>query len=488
MPGLLPELSEQAAQILQSAWDLFFAAGDWPTVGEMARHVDRLYGIDLETAVRGIPPGFLRDIRPEWLPPDNQPFGLTVAGAASVRGADDEVQAFVQAVRLAADLDRTWQPPSADPDALPTLTPELLASAVPLPAAGRSEVLRRVGALLLVENWGWSGASRSSEWSFTVDRRVRRFRDVTDVTDYLRRAHPMQQASASASASARQRPYLPETDSEQRQAMTGDRRNVFLVHGRDNAARTDMVALLRALDLRVVSWRDAAARAGGGTPYTGDVVRAGMDLAAAVVVLLTPDDVGYVRPEFRQERDGPDDLRPTGQARLNVIFEAGMAMARDRDKVVIVEVGATRALSDTAGLNVVRLDDGIEARRDLAGRLRAAHLDVDTDREEWRTVGTFTRKTLNAGDLAHAPTGTGDHLDDVERRVLRYLAGHFRTGGTRLDSPFEVPGLTWEETAVVLADLHDSDPPYLRGIDTAEHVYPAAVTALTERGRAAARA
>lgn len=61
-----------------------------------------------------------------------------------------------------------------------------------------------------------------------------------------------------------------------------------------------------------------------------------------------------------------------GQARLNVIFEAGMAMARDRDRVVIVEVGATRALRDTAGLNVVRLDDGLEARKDLAGRLRAA--------------------------------------------------------------------------------------------------------------------
>ncbi len=482
MPGLLPEVPEQAAQILQSAWDLFFAVGDWPTVGEVARHVDRLHGIDLETAVREIPPWLLYGVRPERLPADNQPFGLTVAGATSVRGADDEVQAFVRAVRYAAEVDRTWQPPAADPDALPTLTPDLLASAVPLPAAGRSEVLRRVGALLLVEHWGWSSASGSPNWSFTFDRRVRRFRDVTDVTDYLSRAYPDQQTSA------RQRPDLPAADPEQRHAMTGDRRKVFLVHGRDNAARTDMVALLRALDLRVVSWREAAARAGGGTPYTGDVVRAGMDLAAAVVVLLTPDDVGYVRPEFRQERDGPDDLRPTGQARLNVIFEAGMAMARDRDRVVIVEVGSTRALSDTAGLNVVRLDDGIEARKDLAGRLRAADLDVDTDGEEWRTVGTFTRVTLTAGDLTHTRMDTGDSLDDGGQLVLRHLAEHFRTGSTRLDTPFEVPGLTWEETAVVLADLHDSDPPYLRGIDTAEHVYPVAVTALTERGRAAARA
>src|SRR3954447_20795206 len=127
-----------------------------------------------------------------------------------------------------------------------------------------------------------------------------------------------------------------------RAGVESDGRSVFLVHGRDAGARKALEALLKAFDLKVIPWRIAAAEAGGGTPYTGDIVAAGMSKADAVVVLLTPDDVGYLRRPFRDARDSNDDLQPTGQARLNVIFEAGMAMAMNRQRVVIVEVGAVR--------------------------------------------------------------------------------------------------------------------------------------------------
>jgi len=88
-----------------------------------------------------------------------------------------------------------------------------------------------------------------------------------------------------------------------------------------------------------------------------------MRLADAVVVLLTQDDVGYVQPRFRLAGDGRHELEPTGQPQLSVVFEAGMAMARDRDKVVLVEVGPVRPMSDTTGLNVVRLGDDAATRR-----------------------------------------------------------------------------------------------------------------------------
>jgi hypothetical protein len=68
--------------------------------------------------------------------------------------------------------------------------------------------------------------------------------------------------------------------------VTNDRRTVFLVHGRDITVRDSLIALLKAFDLRVVKWRDAAAQTGSGTPYTGDIVAAGINMADAVVVLL----------------------------------------------------------------------------------------------------------------------------------------------------------------------------------------------------------
>lgn len=180
-------------------------------------------------------------------------------------------------------------------------------------------------------------------------------------------------------------------DSAARARSGHERRRVFLVHGRDMDVRQSLINLLRSLDLRVVSWDEAVAHTGTATPYTGDVVSAGMNLADAVVVLLTPDDLGRVQTRFRQDRDGPEETQLMGQARLNVVFEAGMAMARDRAKVVLVEVGVVRPMTDTAGLNVVRLTNDINSRRSLALRLRVAGLDVDLEHDDWRTAGDFTQ-------------------------------------------------------------------------------------------------
>ena len=190
------------------------------------------------------------------------------------------------------------------------------------------------------------------------------------------------------------------TSAEDRERPKG--RKVFLVDGRDHAARETLTELLKAFDLEVVSWREAAAHAGGGTPHTGDVVAAGLRLADAVVVLLTPDDVGYVRPVRRDPRDDPHDLEPTGQARLSVVFEAGIAMALARRRTVLVEVGAVRGMTDVAGVDVVRMDDTVERRRDLAARLRAAGLAVDLHGDEWRSAGSFLTSTLSPADLRPA--------------------------------------------------------------------------------------
>lgn len=75
---------------------------------------------------------------------------------------------------------------------------------------------------------------------------------------------------------------------------------------------------------------------------------------------------------------------------MNVIFEAGMAMALDRRKTVLVEVGTVRPMTDTAGVNVVRLSNSVDARRALANRLKITGHAVDMDRDKWRSVGDFT--------------------------------------------------------------------------------------------------
>jgi predicted nucleotide-binding protein len=268
----------------------------------------------------------------------------------------------------------------------------------------------------------------------------------------------------------------------------GQGRRVFLVHGRESKAREDLTALLKAFDLKVIEWREASAHAGGGTPYTGDIVAAGMELADAVVVLLTPDDIGYVRPAFRMDADGPHELEPTGQARLNVIFEAGMAVARDRKRVVLVQVGQVRKMSDIDGLNIIQLLNDVDRRRDLAQRLKSAGLAVDMDGEEWRTVGDFDRPALDAVyyEPASQDAATAEILgqDDAEYRVLCRIAEHFsQPGAGRLNTPFAVPGMTWDQIAVILRDLADARTAAIACVNVAELDYPSVITGLTQRGR-----
>jgi predicted nucleotide-binding protein len=165
---------------------------------------------------------------------------------------------------------------------------------------------------------------------------------------------------------------------------------VFVVRGRDGVAYDALVALLIALDLKVVTWDDAARHAGGGTPHTLDIVRAGIEISDAVVVLMTPDDLGQVKNDFfNPNRDDPREAAPTGQARQNVVFEAGWAMALDQSRVILVRVGDVRPLSDIDGLNYVWLEDDISARRQLIGRLKSCDLAVDVTSDGWRTAGSF---------------------------------------------------------------------------------------------------
>jgi len=112
-------------------------------------------------------------------------------------------------------------------------------------------------------------------------------------------------------------------------------------------------------------------------------------MADAVVVLSTPDDLVRLRPDLLSSDDLAHEREIHGQARANVIYEAGIADALDRSRTVLVELGGVKSLSDLSGRNVVRFDGEAPSRHTLVGRLKSAGLDPDTTGGDWLVTGEF---------------------------------------------------------------------------------------------------
>ena len=169
-----------------------------------------------------------------------------------------------------------------------------------------------------------------------------------------------------------------------------DKRAVMVVHGRDNKARNALFAFLRALGLRPIEWSQALRDTGKGSPHISDVLDAAFTRAQAVVVLFTPDDVAQLHERLWTEHEPSYEKTPTGQARPNVLFEAGLAFGRHPNRTILVEVGALRPFSDIAGMHVIRMNGSSEKRHDLASRLQTAGCDVDASGTDWLREGDFT--------------------------------------------------------------------------------------------------
>lgn len=146
-----------------------------------------------------------------------------------------------------------------------------------------------------------------------------------------------------------------------------DRRKIFVVHGRDMRPVSVIQQYLQHLHLEMMSWSAARALTGKPSPHTYEIVEAGMRGAAAVLVIFSPDDLARVKDDFSDDDDPDRALQ--GQARQNVLLEAGMAFAMSRERTVFVQTARTREISDIAGFNWVPLNGLYDSRKDLKERL-----------------------------------------------------------------------------------------------------------------------
>jgi predicted nucleotide-binding protein len=166
-------------------------------------------------------------------------------------------------------------------------------------------------------------------------------------------------------------------------------RNVFVIHGRNRAARNAMFDFLRAVGLNPLEWGQAVKKTGKGSPYIGEVLDTAFSNAQAVVVVLTGDDLARLREEFVEDNDEDYERNLTQQARPNVLFEAGMAFGRHAERTIMVQLGTLRPFSDIAGKHAIHFRDSPEQRTELRERLKTAGCAFAEGGTDWLKAGNF---------------------------------------------------------------------------------------------------
>jgi predicted nucleotide-binding protein len=153
---------------------------------------------------------------------------------------------------------------------------------------------------------------------------------------------------------------------DQRANIDPNSRDVFVVHGRDHTPLHHVARVLTQLGLNPVVLSEQ--------PGRGETIIEKLQrhaTAAFAVVLLTPDDIGYLSGEERAPR-----LR----ARQNVIFELGFFVGSlGRNRVCVLKKGDIELPSDWLGIVYMPLED-LGWQLELARELRAAGFDIDLNK------------------------------------------------------------------------------------------------------------
>lgn len=380
-------LTQDQKIAIDAIFQLGWSRGTWPLFGEIDRPLYQ-QRIDSQATIHSLTPAYIRrDSSGSFIDP-SETLRLTVRGANEASGRETVIPLFLQVLKKLVSWEYSYQAENGQYEPIVSQS-----DIVSLFSNGRRPEVAKafaegIGLLIREEQNIYSSFSRSShdqEWSIAISSRIRCFQDVESIDDYLEKIDINAQEPPA--------PVTTERADRVDASPTGSIPNpqdVFIVHGRDMEAKAAITEFLEALGLHAIIWDEPVGATGSAAPYTGHIVENAFQLAHAVIVLLTPDEIAHLHPDFHEARDPTSEREPSSQVRPNVFFEAGMAFATHPHRTVIVEIGETRPFSDFAGRNVIRITNNVDSLNSLAKRLEDSGCPVDRTNVDWQSLLRFT--------------------------------------------------------------------------------------------------
>ncbi|MBT4533848.1 MAG: nucleotide-binding protein [Chloroflexi bacterium] len=184
-------------------------------------------------------------------------------------------------------------------------------------------------------------------------------------------------------------PKFKSQTGDEMESIKPNPKNIFVVHGRNAEIRDSVFSFLGSIKLQPLEWSEARIRTNKTNPYIGQVLDVAFREAQAIIIIMDPEDVVYLHQKYIKKDDDISEREPRLQARPNVLFEAGMAMGRDENRTILIEIGNPKHFSDIAGRHVIRLTNSIGSRQEFAQRLLTAGCEIDLQGTQWHSVGNF---------------------------------------------------------------------------------------------------
>ena len=190
-------------------------------------------------------------------------------------------------------------------------------------------------------------------------------------------------------------------------------KSVFVVYGRNIDAYREMKKFLAHIGVVEESFEQVANKQSA--PYVTEIIIQGIQLASAVIVMFTPDELAVLHESSDASGSKTGIFRESRwQARPNVIFEAGIAFGLKRNRTVLVALGRDVAgFSDIGGVHIVHLDSDA-GKVSLRERLQSLLGNLPSLKADWH-------KTPASGDFTNCVPQRWAFFDELES-LERFLA------------------------------------------------------------------
>jgi len=157
------------------------------------------------------------------------------------------------------------------------------------------------------------------------------------------------------------------TIEKEKEVLTGNNNEVFIVHGHNNEIKESVARLITILGLKPIILHEQPNKGRTLIEKFTDYADVGF-----AIILLTKDDLGAVKED-------KDDLKP--RARQNVVMELGYFLGKlGRDRVCPLYEDTVELPSDYEGIVYIPLDSSGKWKIDIVKELKAAGFKVDANK------------------------------------------------------------------------------------------------------------